>query len=283
VTSKPPPAVVSKPPPAVASKPAAARGARLTPKPPGVTPKPPAAQAKAKASPSRSRSSRSPRDKGERPSRDRLDSHAEGFFAQGEAGLPPVHEDVLPPSIFSPERRAALFTYLGIALALVVVVAAFVFMRSESTPQPTVTALPPDPLAVPSSSLPPIPPIPQPSAVASNATPPAAGSASAAVAAASSAAPASSASAAATPEAPTKSAAEEKTEAQKALDHGKTKDAIEAAARSTALDPTDADAWLLLGAANMELGKTGDARAAFSACSKQATRGQIAECRSMLR
>jgi tetratricopeptide (TPR) repeat protein len=78
-------------------------------------------------------------------------------------------------------------------------------------------------------------------------------------------------------------AKEEKVAARKALERGDMKGAIEAGERSVALDPTDGDAWLLLGAAYQERGKGADARRAFTACVKQGKRGAIGECAAMLR
>lgn len=75
----------------------------------------------------------------------------------------------------------------------------------------------------------------------------------------------------------------EKLAAKKALERGDMKGAIEAGERSVALDPTDGDAWLLLGAAYQEKGKGVDARRAFTACIKQGKRGAIGECAAMLR
>jgi hypothetical protein len=86
----------------------------------------------------------------------------------------------------------------------------------------------------------------------------------------------------AAPAVPLKSAHEEREDARNALEHGKAKDAIEAATRSITVDPTDAEAWLLLGAANQEAGHPADAHAAFVECTKQAKTGNVGECGAML-
>ena len=91
------------------------------------------------------------------------------------------------------------------------------------------------------------------------------------------------ASAAASSEAPTKTALEEKKDAQRLLDRGKSKDAIAAGERSVALDPADGEAWLLLGAAYPEQGKMADARRCYPACIKEGKRGPKGECAAMLR
>jgi Flp pilus assembly protein TadD len=84
------------------------------------------------------------------------------------------------------------------------------------------------------------------------------------------------------PAVPLKSATEEREDARNALEHGKTADAIEAAARSVKVDPTDAEAWLLLGAANQEAGHSAEAHAAFVSCTKEAKTGNVAECGALL-
>jgi hypothetical protein len=58
---------------------------------------------------------------------------------------------------------------------------------------------------------------------------------------------------------------------------------VDAANRATTLDPGDAAGWLLLGAAQQELGHPKESRAAFSACTKLAKHGDVRECRAMLR
>jgi tetratricopeptide (TPR) repeat protein len=88
--------------------------------------------------------------------------------------------------------------------------------------------------------------------------------------------------AAAPPPVSDKTAAQELKDAQSLLDRGKIKDAAAAAQRSIALDPTDANAWLVLGAADQMLGKGKDAHDAFTECTKQAKKGEIRECRAML-
>lgn len=80
-----------------------------------------------------------------------------------------------------------------------------------------------------------------------------------------------------------KSAKEERDTAQRALEHGHAKDAVEAASRATALEPTDAAGWLLLGAAQQELGHAKESRAAFMSCVRLGKRGSVRECRAMLR
>ena len=79
------------------------------------------------------------------------------------------------------------------------------------------------------------------------------------------------------------SAREEKNASRRALERGKVTDAIAAGERSVALDPTDGEAWLLLGAAYQDKGNLGEARRAYTACTKEGTRGPIGECRAMLR
>jgi len=80
-----------------------------------------------------------------------------------------------------------------------------------------------------------------------------------------------------------KTASEEKKISQRALERGKLVDAIEAGERSVALDPTDGEAWLILGASYQSKGNGKDARRCYSACVKEGKRGPLSECRAMLR
>jgi hypothetical protein len=82
---------------------------------------------------------------------------------------------------------------------------------------------------------------------------------------------------------PEKSAIEEKRTARIALEHGQTETAIESGERSVALDATDGEAWLLLGAAYQEKGRHSDARRCFTRCVREGRRGPLGECRAMLR
>jgi hypothetical protein len=58
---------------------------------------------------------------------------------------------------------------------------------------------------------------------------------------------------------------------------------IEAGERSVAEDPTDADAWLILGAAYLKRGAYADARRCFTTCGHQATHGDRFQCWALLR
>jgi tetratricopeptide (TPR) repeat protein len=80
-----------------------------------------------------------------------------------------------------------------------------------------------------------------------------------------------------------KAALEAKKESQRALERGKTDDAIEAGKRSVALDPEDGEAWLILGAAYQEKGQLHDAHAAYKSCLSEGKRGPKGECAAMLR
>jgi Flp pilus assembly protein TadD len=78
-----------------------------------------------------------------------------------------------------------------------------------------------------------------------------------------------------------KEAAKAKRASQTALERGKLADAIEAGERSVALDPTDAEAWLILGAAYQEKGDQKSARRSFKSCLEQSKRGPKWECAQM--
>jgi len=79
------------------------------------------------------------------------------------------------------------------------------------------------------------------------------------------------------------SALEERGASRDALEHGRIALSIEAGERSVALDPTDAEAWLVLGAAYQERGQLGEARRCYKTCLVKATWGPRTECRQLLR
>jgi tetratricopeptide (TPR) repeat protein len=80
-----------------------------------------------------------------------------------------------------------------------------------------------------------------------------------------------------------KGAAKQKARAQRALDLGQVALAIEAGEQSVGLDPTDSEAWLLLGAAYQEKGDFKNARRCYKACTHEGKRGSKVECAAMLR
>jgi hypothetical protein len=80
-----------------------------------------------------------------------------------------------------------------------------------------------------------------------------------------------------------KTALQEKNDSRRALERGKVADAIAAGERSVALDATDGEAWLLLGAAYQEKGNNAEARRCYSSCVKEGKRGPVGECHAMLR
>jgi hypothetical protein len=74
-----------------------------------------------------------------------------------------------------------------------------------------------------------------------------------------------------------------KKEALRALERGRVAESIEAGEQSVALDPGDADAWLVLGAAYQQQGRSVEARRCFTTCAAHAQRGPRGECRALLR
>jgi tetratricopeptide (TPR) repeat protein len=80
-----------------------------------------------------------------------------------------------------------------------------------------------------------------------------------------------------------KEAANAKVKARTSLEWGKAGDAIVAGEKSVALDPTDAESWLILGAAYQEKGDSKNAVRSFQACLEQGKRGPRNECAAMLR
>ena len=106
--------------------------------------------------------------------------------------------------------------------------------------------------------------------------------ATASAAPAASAEPAPSAVASAEPtEIDPKAAGKEKRLSQQSLDQGKIKDSIEHGEQSVKLDPTDAEAWLILGAAYQMKGDHKEARRCFASCIKEGKRGPKGECMAM--
>jgi hypothetical protein len=71
--------------------------------------------------------------------------------------------------------------------------------------------------------------------------------------------------------------------AQSELEKGHSKAAIAAGERSVALDPTDAEAWLILGAGYDQRAAYADARRCFKECVRTATHGPRGECAALLR
>jgi trimeric autotransporter adhesin len=80
-----------------------------------------------------------------------------------------------------------------------------------------------------------------------------------------------------------KEAAKAKRKAQGFLEGGAYAKAIDEAKKSTELDPTDGEAWLILGAAYQEKGQGAEARKAYAACLKEGKRGPKGDCAAMLR
>ena len=81
-----------------------------------------------------------------------------------------------------------------------------------------------------------------------------------------------------------KAAAKEKGDARVALERGKVEAnrSRRASAASVALDATDGEAWLILGAAYQQQGNMKDARRCYKACLDQGKRGPRNECSAML-
>ena len=80
---------------------------------------------------------------------------------------------------------------------------------------------------------------------------------------------------------PAQGAAKEREASRFALERGDLGGAVAAGERSVALDPTDGEAWLVLGAAYQARGEFAQARRCYRSCVEQGTRGPKAECRAM--
>ncbi len=70
--------------------------------------------------------------------------------------------------------------------------------------------------------------------------------------------------------------------AQQYLESGSATHAVELAKRATTMDPTDAEAWLTLGAAYDAAGNHTKSRAAYEACGREARGARVSECRALV-
>jgi tetratricopeptide (TPR) repeat protein len=68
-----------------------------------------------------------------------------------------------------------------------------------------------------------------------------------------------------------------------ALERGSLKSSIEAGESAVALDPSDSEAWLVLGAAYQQMGSLEQARRCFRSCLETGKGGSRGECAAMLR
>ncbi len=280
----------------------AGKPAKAEAKPQKAEPKPEKAEKSAKT------------DKAEKKPASAVELDHESFFEAGEKadkehravarGVIPVdphhEEDLALKHKMSPavrERRARFTKYVkwAVGASAIVCLAALVRVTvargqhgtenlaggSQATEIAQAETLAPPP-PVPEPTVAATPPTPSPAPTDTATAPP---TDTATPAPADTVTPAAATTAAAAADTPTDPAAakEEKTAARKALERGDLKGAIEAGERSVAYDPTDGDAWLLLGAAYQEKGKGADAKRAFTACLKQGKRGAVGECAAMLR
>ncbi|HEX7663702.1 MAG TPA: tetratricopeptide repeat protein, partial [Polyangiaceae bacterium] len=71
-------------------------------------------------------------------------------------------------------------------------------------------------------------------------------------------------------------------QAQAALEKGQTQNAIGLATKATDRDPKNAEAWLILGAAQDTAGNHARAKAAYTQCAKRAEGVRVSECRALL-
>lgn len=235
----------------------------------------------------------------ERPVTFELEHHESGFFSVADEGGDEQDDDATRPAarpyVGNERRRRRAAQYVSGVLAFCGLVAlAGIASRAAADPHTSISgsamALSNFDVRAPRSGAPaaaaPAPkvddvPAPAEAAEAPEAPPAPIADAPAPVA---SAAPSASASAAPTAAAPADGDAKaEKKAAQQALERGKVADAIVHGERSVELDPTDGEAWLILGAARQEKGNPLGAREAYGKCLKLGTRGPKNECAAMLR
>jgi len=74
-----------------------------------------------------------------------------------------------------------------------------------------------------------------------------------------------------------------KVQAQRALERNRAAEAVTLATQSVAGDPSDAEAWLILGAAYDAQHDLAHERDAYRSCIQQGKGPRVAECRALLR
>ena len=82
---------------------------------------------------------------------------------------------------------------------------------------------------------------------------------------------------------PTQDAVRLREASRAALERGSLKSSIEAGESSVAIDPSDSEAWLVLGAAYQQMGSLEQARRCFRSCLEKGKGGSRGECAAMLR
>lgn len=82
---------------------------------------------------------------------------------------------------------------------------------------------------------------------------------------------------------PTEDAVRLREASRSALERGSLKTSVEAGESAVALDPTDSEAWLVLGAAYQQMGNLEQARRCFRSCLEKGKGGSRGECAAMLR
>jgi len=83
------------------------------------------------------------------------------------------------------------------------------------------------------------------------------------------------------PAAPSAAPAPSKADVRRLIERGHMRDGIAAARATIEADPSDAETYLLLGAALQELGQWKESTAVFGQCVEQATKGPKGECRAL--
>jgi Flp pilus assembly protein TadD len=71
-------------------------------------------------------------------------------------------------------------------------------------------------------------------------------------------------------------------QAQRLLERGSTARAVDVAKRATAADPSNAEAWLTLGAAYDAAGNRTSARLAYKSCIDSGKGSRVSECKALL-
>jgi type IV secretory pathway VirB10-like protein len=188
------------------------------------------------------------------------------------------------------QRRARFAKYVAAAMGVSLVVLAAAVLKTSRPAAPsesTAKVARAGPAPAPSRAVSPAPESAAPEPVRAEATPappPAPPTAEVLVEpqpSSSAVAVASSSPAPPVPAAPPAGATKEREASRFALERGDLGTAVAAGERSVALDPSDGEAWLVLGAAYQARGELAQAKRCYRACVEQGSRGPKAECRAM--
>ena len=201
-----------------------------------------------------------------------VQAHAAVFALEADAFIPEKARRKSEPHIVRRRQKLAGYVRVAVASAAVLCLAA---VGRNAMHNPTKATTPVQATHVEMSSPPPpaaVTEAPAPAPVEVKAADPVAAPAASAIVAED-----------AKPAEVTGDAKEELKKSRTALERRKIPDAIEAGEKSVTLDPTDGEAWLILGAAYQEKGDLVNAHRCYASCIKEGKTGPRLECQKMLR